>query len=243
MMSDRELSHLYSRVQQLSFLRPNSGNVTEEERPLYRDIIDDWSHRENPKMFLGYYAAAVPEGISRGLDYLGENFPVWEEMTDYHLDKVSHFGFSYFGAKALMKGSETFPEYMKRMEESDAPLSDKIYSAGVRLSEPSIQQKAALAFTGVATLGMAKEATDSYISMLDMTANMTGASLATLEEYGEGSARQGAEKTFDDIKTLMENDKDGRASGKQLKANGGPKLVAEELDDEVEQNLEALGKL
>lgn len=210
----------------------------EEQDSLFRDIWEDWSHRENPKMFAGYYSAAVPEGVSRSLDYLGEDIALWDEMTKYHLDKVSHFGFSFFGAKTLMKGSETFPEYMKRMEESEAPLSDKIYEAGLRLSEPSMQQKTALAMTAVAGLGMAKEATDSYISMLDMTANMTGASLAVLDEYGEGSIRKGVRKTFSDVKEMLEEENQPDRETSELQEYDLGKL-----DEQVEENVKALGKL
>lgn len=197
---------------------------------LTEDLYEDWKLQENEKMYAGFSAAAVPEAISKGLNYSNENISLWDQMTQYGLDKVSHFGFSFFGAKALMKGSETFPEYMKRMENSEAPLSDQVHSAGVKLSEPSMQQKTLLALTGVAVLGYGKELTDAYIDMYDMAANMTGASTAILEEYGEGSVKKGAEKTFQDIRQLLENEE--------------TETVAEPtLDAETRRQLEDLGKL
>lgn len=208
------------------------------EDSFIKEAYDDWGPEDNEKLYLGYYSAAIPEGVNLASRYtMEEPLPVWDVITDYGLDKVSHFGFSFFGASALMKGAETFPEYMKRLEDSDAPLSDQVHAAGVKLSEPSMQQKAALAFTGVAVLGYGKELTDAYVDMFDMAANMGGASTAVLNEYGNGSVKRGAEKTFQDVKNMLEEDEQPE---QVLYTNGGEVLSP---DRETLENMEALGKL
>lgn len=214
-------------------------HVDLDEDSFLKQAYDDWGPEDNEKLYLGYYSAAVPEGVNIASDYTMENsIPVWDAITDYGLDKVAHFGFSFFGASALMKGSETFPEYMKRMEDSEAPFSDQIHAAGVKLSEPSMQQKATLAFTGVAVLGFCKELTDAYIDIFDLAANMGGASTAVLDEYGDGSVKRGAEKTFQDIKEMLEEQEE--QPEKVLYTNGGQELTP---DRETLENMEALGKL
>ncbi|MFB6203166.1 MAG: hypothetical protein ABEK01_01595 [Candidatus Nanohaloarchaea archaeon] len=206
-------------------------------RGIYSSIRDDWGPEEDGDMYIGFLSAGGPEAFNRATDYVLEDPPsVWESMTDYGLDKLSHLGFSYFGSRAVMKSADTFPEYMKEMEESDLPMSDQIYQAGLKLSEPSMQQKAGLALMTVAVLGTGKEMTDAYFDYLDMTANITGASLGVLNEYGDGSIRKGGEKTLEDVEKIL---------GGEEKTENGPeteKERLEDLDEETREDIQALGK-
>ena len=202
---------------------------------LYKEIEDDWGLEDNKDMYLGFSAAAIPEGVQTGKEiFYPEAASIWDTITDYGIDKVAHLGFSYFGAKAVMKASEKFPEYTKNLTEGREDfISRKAHGIGHKLSDPSFQQKAAAAVMGVAVLGYGKEMTDAYVDWLDMTANMTGAGLGVLDEYGEGSIRNGAKKTFDDVNQILsgENDKGPIPDGGEL-----------EVDEEVIQQQKHLGK-
>ncbi|QKQ98311.1 hypothetical protein GKQ38_02145 [Candidatus Nanohaloarchaea archaeon] len=190
---------------------------------------------DNEDIYTGFSSAAIPEAIQTSKEiFYPESQSIWDLMTDYGLDKASHFGFSYFGSKSVMKAAEKFPEYTKSLtEDREDLLSRKAHDIGVKFSSPSFQQKAGAALLGVAVLGFGKEMTDQYIDYLDMTANMTGASLGVLDEYGDGSLREGGKKAFEDINRMLSGEQET-----QHIADGGELEVPEEV---IEQQ-KLLGK-
>lgn len=205
------------------------------QEDFYTEIEQDWGLEENKDMYLGFSTTAVPETIQSGKEvFYPEAESVWNIITAHGLDKVAHFGFSYFGSRAVMNAVETFPEYTKQItEDREDILSEKAYYVGTKLSDPSFQQKAGVALLGVAVLGFGKEMSDTYIDYLDMTANMTGGSLGVLQEYGEGSIKDGGKKAFQEINKIL--------SGEQ-EITHIPDAETAKISEKVIKKQELLGK-
>lgn len=195
------------------------------EEDIYSRLEDVWSLEDNKDMYLGFNAAAVPEGAQEFSELAIEGSPsVWSALTDYGIDKPIHGAFSYFGAKSVMKAWETAPFYlMDLFEDREGLTADIGYATGEKLADPTFQQKAAAGLFAVAALGAAKEFSDAYFDPLDYAFNMGGASTAVLDEYGDGGVRRGGKRLKEDMQQYLEDEK--------------------ELDSEILENAEALGKI